>query len=311
MKKVLVTGGAGYLGSVMVPALLREGFEVTVLDNFLFGQNSLLDCCAHDSFRVIRGDCRDREVVREALRGKDVLIPLAAIVGAPLCKQDPTAARSVNLEAIRTLLSLRSPDQRILFPNTNSGYGVGEKDAACTEDSPLRPVSLYGQLKVEAERAILDAGNAVCFRLATVFGVSPRMRIDLLVNDFVYRAVTDRVVTVFEGHFRRNFVHILDVTAAFLHGIRNFEALRDRPYNLGLDAANLTKLELCAEIASQVPGFTYSEAAVGEDPDKRDYVVSNQRLREAGFTAGHSLQEGIGQLRKAYTIVRNSRYGNV
>ena len=311
MFRVLVTGGAGYIGSTLVPALLAEGHKVTVLDNFMYQQNSLLDCCSYEGLSVIRGDCRDEKILRSAMRDQDVIIPLAAVVGAPLCKEDQTAARSTNLDAIKLLLSLRSREQRILFPNTNSGYGVGENGKQCTEESPLRPLTLYGQTKVEAEKAILEEGNAIVFRLATVFGTSPRMRIDLLVNEFVYRAVTDRAIVVFEGHFKRNYVHVRDVAAAFMHGIARFETMKDQPYNLGLDDANLSKLELCAKIKEYVPGFVYPEAPIGEDPDKRDYIVSNQKLLKTGFQPRHSLDMGIRELIKGYTILRNSRYSNV
>ncbi|MDA8218416.1 MAG: NAD(P)-dependent oxidoreductase [Dehalococcoidales bacterium] len=311
MLRMLVTGGAGYIGSILVPALLAEGHRVTVLDNFMYQQNSLLDCCSNEGLRVIRGDCRDEKTVRFAIKDQDVIIALAAVVGAPLCKEDQTAARSTNLDAIKLLLSLRSRDQRIIYPNTNSGYGVGENGKHCTEDSPLRPLTLYGQTKVEAEKAVLDAGNAIAFRLATVFGTAPRMRIDLLVNEFVYRAVTDRAIVVFEGHFKRNYVHVRDVARAFLHGIANFETMKDQPYNLGLDDANLSKLELCEKIKEYVPGFVFLEAPIGEDPDKRDYIVSNQRLLSTGFQPHHSLDMGIRELIKGYMILRNSRYSNV
>ena len=308
---VLVTGGAGYIGSVLVPMLLRDGYAVHVLDNFRFDQTSLTDCCLDPNFRVTRGDCREKDALARALRDADVIIPLAAIVGAPACDRDPTAAVTTNLDAIKLLLSLRSAQQRIVLPNTNSGYGIGEKQSLCTEDSPLRPISLYGRTKVDAERAALDAGNAVTFRLATVFGLSPRMRLDLLVNDFVYRAATDRALVVFEGHARRNFIHVRDVGRAFLHALANFESMQGRPYNVGLSDANLSKLELCAEIRKQLPGFTYLEAAVGEDPDKRDYVVSNARVEATGFRPQVSLADGIRELIKGFTILRNSRFGNV
>jgi nucleoside-diphosphate-sugar epimerase len=249
--------------------------------------------------------------VRAALRGQDAIFPLAALVGAPICQADQVAARATNLEAVRLLLALRSRDQLIVFPNTNSGYGIGEGGQLCTEESPLRPISLYGQTKVEAEQAVLAAGNAVAFRLATVFGVSPRMRLDLLVNDFVYRALHDSALVIFEGHFRRNFVHVRDVARAFLHALVSFEAMRDQVYNVGLDSANLPKLELCARIQAHIPRFTYVEAPIGEDPDKRDYVVSNEKVRRAGFEARHTLDEGIAELVKGFTILRNTRYGNV
>lgn len=310
MLKILVTGGAGYLGSVLVPALLAEDHQVTVLDSFLFHQSSLLDCCAHERFRVVRGDCRDRRVLEPLVKDADFILPLAAIVGAPACKADETAALSINREAVKLLLSLRSPSQGIVFPCTNSGYGVGEKDKFCTEESPLKPISLYGTSKVEAERAILDAGNGISLRLATVFGVSPRMRIDLLVNDFVWRAVSDRCVVVFEGHFKRNYIHIRDVARAFLHAIANFDRMKGGPYNVGLSDANLSKLELCAEIQKQIPQFVFLEAPVGKDPDQRDYIVSNEKIERTGFLPRHSLEMGIRELRQAYTILRARIYAN-
>jgi nucleoside-diphosphate-sugar epimerase len=311
MSHILVTGGAGYLGSVLVPALLDRGHAVTVLDNFMFHQDSLLACCAEPRFSVIRGDCRDETTLTKALRGIDTIIPLAAIVGAPACQADQTASRSTNLEAIKLLVKLRKPDQRIIYPTTNSGYGIGEKGKFCTEQTPLRPISLYGVTKVEAERAVLDAGNSVTFRLATVFGMSPRMRIDLLVNDFVYRALNDRTVTVFEGHAKRNYIHVRDVARAFLHAMDHFDAMRGEAYNVGLSDANLSKLELCEKIRGHVPGFVFLEAPVGEDPDKRDYIVSNAKIEAAGFRPVHTLDDGIRELIKGYTVLRNGRYSNV
>jgi nucleoside-diphosphate-sugar epimerase len=310
MMSVLITGGAGYVGSVLTRELLERGFAVTVLDNFRFGQTGLLGCCHHESLRILRGDCRDERVVVEALRDADIVIPLAAVVGAPLCARDRVGAETINLGAIRMLLTKLSRGQRLLFPATNSGYGIGEKEAVCTEDSPLKPISLYGVTKAEAEKAVLDRGDAITFRFATAFGISPRMRLDLLVNDFVWRAVTDRAVVVFEGHFRRNFIHVRDMVKGFLHGIEHFDAMKGRPYNLGLEAANLTKLELCAEIRKVIPGFTALEAPVGEDPDKRDYVVSNARILATGFRPEWSLERGIRELVRGYEILGSGSHAN-
>jgi nucleoside-diphosphate-sugar epimerase len=308
---ILLTGGAGYLGAVMVPALLAAGHRVTVLDNFLFKQNSLAAVCADPAFDVVRGDARDAAVLRPLVAQADIVIPLAALVGAPMCDADRIAAQSTNFDAVRTLLDMLSPQQRVLMPVTNSGYGVGEQGQFCTEESPLKPLSLYGRSKVAAEAAVLDRGNALSFRLATVFGMSPRMRIDLLVNDFVYRALYDRAIILFEPHFKRNFIHIRDVARAFLHGIAQFETMRDRPYNLGLSDANLSKWELCERIQAQLPDFAFLEAPIGEDPDKRDYIVSNARIEGTGFRPAYGLDAGIAELIKGYRMLRNSRYSNV
>jgi nucleoside-diphosphate-sugar epimerase len=309
--KILVTGGAGYIGSVLVPALLRAGHAVTVLDNFMFQQASLAECCGYDTFNVVRGDCRDESLVRTLVAKADVVIPLAALVGAPICKIDPLGAQTINQDAVEMLCRLVSAQQWVLMPVSNSGYGIGEKDKACTEESPLRPISLYGITKVNAEKAVLERENSVTFRLATVFGMSARMRTDLLVNDFTYRAINDRALIVFEGHFKRNYIHIQDVARAFLHALTNFEAMRGKAYNVGLDDANLSKLELCEVIQRHVPGFTFLEAPIGEDPDKRDYIVSNTRILATGFRPEWSLDRGIRELIKGYTILRDRRYGNV
>jgi nucleoside-diphosphate-sugar epimerase len=309
--KILVTGGAGYLGAVLTPALLARGHAVTVLDNFMYRQASLLDCCHYDTFQVVRGDCREAATVRPLVAEADVILPLAALVGAPACDRDRVGAQTINLDAVRLICRLAGAEQRILIPTTNSGYGIGEPGKYCTEDTPLRPISLYGVTKTQAEAAVLERENGLSFRLATVFGLSPRMRLDLLVNDFVYRAVTDRALVVFEGRFRRNYIHVRDVARVFLHALDHFEAMRGRPYNVGLDDANLSKLELCAEIQKHLPGFVYLEAPIGEDPDKRDYFVSNARLAATGFQPEWSLGRGIEELIKGYRILRNSAYANL
>jgi len=308
---ILVTGGAGYLGSILVPELLSLGHSVTVLDNFMFGQASLNTCCGHENFDVVRGDARDEKIIKKLLKEVDVVIPLAALVGAPLCGRDELGTVSTNRDAVIMITKLLSANQRLLMPITNSGYGIGESGKFCTEESPLNPISLYGTTKVEAEQAVLEKGNAISFRLATVFGMAPRMRLDLLVNDFVYRATNDKAVVLFESHFKRNFIHIKDVTKAFVHGINNFEAMKGEPYNVGLSDANLSKWELCEEIKKHVPGFVFLEAPIGEDPDKRDYIVSNEKIEATGYQPDYPLSRGIPELLKGYRMITNSRYSNV
>ena len=310
-EKVLITGGAGYLGTVLTPLLLEAGFDVTVLDLFREGDPVLAACCRFDNFTPVKGDARDEALLRKLVAQADIVLPLAALVGAPLCARDPFNATTVNRDAVVMLSRIVSRHQRLVYPTTNSGYGVGEAGQFCTEETPLRPVSLYGTTKVEAEQAILDSGNGVTLRLATVFGMSPRMRIDLLVNDFTYRAVTDHALVIFQGHFKRNYIHIRDVAKAFMHAIANYPRMNGQPYNLGLSSANLSKLELCARIKEHVPQFHYVEAAIGEDPDKRDYVVSNAKIEATGWSPDWSLDRGIRELVKGYRRLRTQRFSNV
>jgi nucleoside-diphosphate-sugar epimerase len=307
---ILVTGGAGYVGSILVPALLEAGHAVTVLDSFMYDQNSLAACCAHPRFSVLRGDARQEATLRPLVAKADVVIPLAALVGAPACDRDPRAAMSTNRDAIALLTGMLGQGQRLLYPNTNSGYGVGDRDRQCTEDTPLRPVSLYGRVKVEAERIALERDNALSFRFATVFGMAPRMRLDLLVNDFVHRALTERSIIVFEGHFKRNYIHVRDVARVFLHGIANFAAMRGRPFNVGLSDANLSKIELCERIKRFLPDFVYAEEPIGRDPDRRDYIVSNARIEATGFAPRYSLDDGIAELIKYLPALGEGPYRN-
>lgn len=309
--KILVTGAAGYIGSVLVPELLKKGHRVTAIDNFMYNQATLLDCCHDKNLTVIRGDARDKTLVSEYLKEADVIIPLACITGVPACRRDAVAARTVIFDAVKMILELHSKEQKIIFPTTNSGYGVGQEDIYCTEETPLNPISLYGRLKAEIEQLLLAAGNCITFRLATAFGISPRMRLDLLVNDFTYRAVTDRFIVLFEAHFKRNYIHVRDVVKAFIHGLNNFDTMQGQAYNVGLDDANLSKLELCWEIQKQVPEFYFVESEIGEDPDKRNYIVSNAKIAETGFMPEVSLQDGITELIKGYQIVRKNQYSNV
>lgn len=309
--KILVTGGAGYIGSILVPHLLQRGYQVIVIDNFMYQQTPLLDCCHDRNLTIIRGDARDRDLISGQLKKVDVILPLACLTGAPLCSKDPIGAKTTNFDAVEMILDLRSKDQILIFPTTNSGYGIGEKRIYCTEESPLKPISLYGKLKVEIEKLILGSGNSITLRLATVFGISPRMRLDLLVNDFTYRAVNDRFLVLFEARFKRNYLHVRDVARAFLHCLENFDPMKEEPYNVGLSDANLSKWELCEEMKKQLPGFYFTEAPVGEDPDKRDYIVSNAKIEATGFKPLFSLHEGIAELIKGYQIIKYKQFSNI
>ena len=309
--KIFVTGGAGYIGSILIPELLKEKHQVVVLDNFMYNQSSLLDCCADKNLTIVRGDARDKTVVANLMKDADAILPLACLTGAPLCAKDPLGAQSIIVDAVKMIVGLRSRDQMIIYPTTNSGYGVGQKDKFCTEETPLCPISSYGKLKCEAEKMILDSKNAITFRLATAFGISPRMRLDLLVNDFVYRAVYDRYVVLFEAHFKRNYIHVRDVANAFILGLKNFDRMKNEPYNVGISAANLSKFELCQEIKKHVKEFYFVESSVGEDPDKRDYIVSNAKIEKAGFAPKVSLSDGIKELIKGYQVIKRNQYANV
>jgi len=309
--RILVTGGAGYLGSVLCERLLDAGHKVVAIDALMYGQHSLFHLCADARFEFAYGDVRDEPLMRRLAKEADVLVPLAAIVGAPACDRDPWLARSVNLEAIQLLNRVRSPKQLVIFPTTNSGYGARSGDILCTEDTPLEPVSLYGQTKAQAEAELLGTPNVVSLRLATVFGLSPRMRLDLLVNHFVHAAVTDGYIVIFEKDFKRNYVHIRDVADCFVHTIENADRMVGRTYNVGLDAANLSKEELALKIREYVPGFYIHFAPVGSDPDKRNYIVSNLRLQGVGFEARRSLDDGIKELLKGYRMLGRAALRNI
>lgn len=309
--RILVTGGAGYLGSIMVPELLAAGYHVTVLDSFKYGQNSLAHVCHHRELEIIRGDIRIPETIRPLLKRSDAIIPLAAYVGAPICKADPVGAQSVNHDAILMMLAHISQDQLILMPTTNSAYGTGDANNFCTEESPLNPISQYAIEKVKVEKELMQHLNAVSFRLATVFGMSPRMRLDLLVNDFTYRAVHDRFVVLFEGHFKRNYLHVRDVARVFMHGLKNPDKMRGQIFNVGLSDTNISKMELCVAIQKHIPEFVFPEAPLSKDPDQRNYVVSNAKIEATGFKTAFSLDDGIRELIKGYAMIKNTRYGNV
>lgn len=309
--KILVTGGAGYLGSTLVPDLLQAGHHVTVLDNFMFKQTSLHHVCHHPNFNIVKGDIRVESTIAPLLKEADIVIPLAALVGAPLCNMDPVGASTINHDAILLMLKLMSKDQWILMPTTNSAYGTGDENNFCTEESPLRPISLYAKEKVKVEQILMERENAISFRLATVFGMSPRMRIDLLVNDFTYRAVHDRFIVLFESSFKRNYVHVRDVSRVFQHGITHFNSMKGEIYNVGLSEANVSKKELCEHIQLQCPEFVVIDAPVGVDPDQRNYIVSNAKLEATGFNTTMSLKAGIAELIKGYTMMKNTQYSNV
>tara|TARA_B110000967_G_scaffold180539_1_gene196941 strand:+ start:9959 stop:10897 length:939 start_codon:yes stop_codon:yes gene_type:complete len=308
---ILVTGGAGYLGSTMVPDLLNAGHKVTVLDNFMYKQASLNHVCYNQNFSVVKGDIRVESVIAPLMKKADVIIPLAALVGAPMCTLDPVGATTVNHDAISLMIKLLSKEQIVLMPTTNSAYGTGDENNFCTEESPLRPISQYAIEKVGIEKELMQHENTVSFRLATVFGMSPRMRIDLLVNDFTYRAVYDSFVVLFESHFKRNYIHVRDVSRVFQHTLNNYDKMKGQVYNVGLTDANVSKWELCEHIKKQVPNFVFIDSQVGKDPDQRNYIVSNAKIEATGFKPAHSLDMGIADLIKGYTMIKNNRYGNV
>jgi len=304
MNNVLITGGAGYIGSVMVARFLEQGYSVTVVDNLKLNQNSLYGLCYHPKFKFFNKDARDKQIMTDLIKDIDYIIPLAGLVGAPLCEADPRYAQEINVDAVNMLVKLKSNDQRILFPNTNSGYGVGDNDF-CTEESPLKPISVYGKTKVEAEKIVLDSQNSITFRLATVFGPSARMRTDLLVNNFTYKAYSEQLLVLFEENFRRNYIHVEDVSTAFLHGINNFEDMKNQAYNLGLSSANLTKKQLALKIKEHIPELEIISSEFGTDPDKRDYIVSNEKLENTGWQPTQTIDDGIIQLLKMYDMFCN------
>ena len=303
MQKVLITGGAGYLGTTLTEVLLSKGYQVTVLDSFVYKQLSLTSFCHNNNFNLVFGDVRDTQLLSDLVETHDIIIPLAAIVGMPACKKDPELAVAVNYEQIRDITEFARFGQKILVPNTNSQYG--SSDTIITEESPFNPLSLYAQTKCDAEKAVLDSGNGISLRLATVFGVSYRQRMDLLVNDFVYRAYTDEFLVLFESHFLRNYVHVRDVAKAFIHLIENYETCNNNAYNVGLTSANMSKLQLAQNIKEYVPNLVIIEEQFKEDFDKRNYVVSNKKLEKTGWFCDYSLGTGIQELLKAYKMISN------
>ena len=307
MANILVTGGAGYIGSMLSQDLLNLGHNVTVLDNFMYQQSSLGHLCCDPNFRIYRGDVRVEADLLPILKQADIIIPLAAYVGAPLCDRDPVGASSTNKDAIFMMMKYLSQEQIVLMPTTNSAYGTGDY---CDETSPLNPISRYAKDKVEVEKVLMEHPNATSFRLATVFGMSPRMRIDLLVNDMTYRAVNDGFVVLFESHFKRNYIHVLDVCQAFTMALEN-KNMRGQIYNVGLSSANVSKRELCDTIKKYVPRFEIVEAEIGKDKDQRNYMVSNEKIEKEGFKPVFDLNSGIQELLKGYAMLKNTKYGNV
>lgn len=300
--KILITGGAGYIGSLLTGFLLDEGYEVSVVDNFMYNDQSLNSYFANPKFKVHKIDVRDFEKIKKLIKNFDIIIPLSALVGAPLCNFKKDDANSINFSSIKNIVDNLSKEQKIIYPTTNSGYGVGKSQDYCTEDSPLNPISLYGTTKVKAENYVSNFENHISFRLATVFGASPRMRLDLLVNDFVYRAYKDGFIVLFKSHFKRNYIHIRDVCRAFVFAIKNFDKMKNDVYNLGLSEANYTKKELCEVIKTKIKNFEIYKSNIGQDIDKRDYIVSNRKIEKKGFKATINVLTGIDELLKLYSV---------
>jgi nucleoside-diphosphate-sugar epimerase len=311
IQNILVTGGAGYIGSTLVPDLLNLGHKITVIDNFMYNQTSLTGIARHKNLELVFGDVRDESLMKPLITKADVVIPLAAIVGAPACDKDPTTASSINKDSIIWLLKQLSKNQRVLMPTTNSAYGSGDENNHCDENSPLNPLSLYAKDKVIVEKSLMEFENATSFRLATVFGLSPRMRLDLLVNNFVFRAVTDGFVIIFEGHFRRNYIHVCDVSNAFQLALDNPKDFNGEIFNVGLSEANISKLDLCKKIQVLVPNFTFIEAPLGKDPDQRNYIVSNEKIESKGFKPLVSLDRGLAELVKGLPMFKQKLFSNI
>jgi len=310
MSKILITGGAGYIGNILTDHLLEMGYEVTVFDNLIHRQGGILEQCGKPYFNFVYGDVRDHNRYGSLITKHDVIINLAAYVGMPLCNRFPNETKQVNQESAEFLAKNISKDQLIIFTTTNSGYGLGEhkngKAVYCTEETPLKPISLYGETKCTAEKALMDTGNAISFRLATVFGVSRKMRMDLLVNDFVWRAWNDRFIVLFESHFLRNFIHVRDVAKTIRFAIMKHSRMKGEVYNVGNDTININKMDLCLAIKKHIPDFYITESEINKDPDQRNYVVSNDKLKRIGWQCYYSLDDGIKEVLEACPIIKNS-----
>lgn len=309
--RILITGGAGYIGSVLVPKLLEAGHQITVIDNFLYRQPSLAHVVQNPNLNIVFGDIRNQSLMKELINDNDIIIPLAAIVGAPACDKDPVTAKSVNRDSVLWLINQVGKSQQVIMPTTNSAYGSGDADNFCDESSKLNPLSLYAKDKVVVEQELMNLPNATSFRLATVFGISPRMRLDLLVNNFTYRAITDGFIIIFEGNFKRNYIHLIDVAQAFTLAINNPNEFIGEVFNVGLSTANISKLELCQKIKKLVPNFIFKEEPFGKDPDQRNYVVSNKKIESIGFSPKVSLEMGLQELVSGLRMFNLQPYTNI
>ncbi len=311
MEKILITGGAGYIGSILATHLINKGYEITIFDNFLYNQSSLLDICHKNNLHIVNGDVRDNHKINPEIKKSDIIIPLAALVGAPICKKDPKGSEDINKNSIFNLLENISKNQIIIMPTTNSAYGGGQGGVECDENSPLNPISKYALDKVEIEKKIMDRENTISLRLATVFGMSPRMRFDLLVNDFVRRAYLDRFIVLFESHFKRNYIHVKDVANCFEHCLENFSQMKTNIYNVGLSDANLSKKELCERIKKYKPDFVVLESEIEKDIDQRNYIVSNSKIESSGFKPMYNIDFGIKEILKGCEILSKKQYSNI
>ena len=309
--KILVTGGAGYIGSVFIRHLLDSNYKVTAYDNFIYKQTSLVEFCKYENFNIVNGDVRDFSKLKKYIVSSDIIIPLAALVGAPICKKDPKGAEDINNNSIIELLKLLSNEQMLIMPTTNSAYGGGHKGVECDESSTLNPISKYAEDKVFIEKKILERENTISLRLATVFGMSPRMRFDLLVNDFVYRSVNEKVIVLFESHFKRNYIHVNDVSKCLLHCINNFSSMKSNIFNVGLSDANLSKKELCEKIKLFIKDLVIIESDIAKDVDQRNYTVSNKKIESTGFAPETSIEEGIREVIKGCEILKRNQFSNI